>query len=690
NVSAIDELLKINGLSLETFDTAPLRDVARVLEDLPTLDNLELTQIVTLEQALGRINVAAIDELLKLNTISIPDVQSGPLAELAEALKGFSKASIDKVALLAETLNAINATGINELLRLNELNITEFNATALTELAQVLTALPQISTDVFANIAVPELDLTRLLELQDLLTQTEDKLVRVNEQAGNLAIANIDTTALNALLDVATQLSRFKRLALFDARNLSASANSIAKAADAFDQIFKESDKGAGASTRKLEAIKRVLCEVDEKAKEAISSIQQFKDIEVANADITDLGAALRSISRDSRNTKIKLDVEAEVDTVSLDIPTLDPITQEVETNAGGLDVGGSAAQVDELSQSYASLARSIGTTFGDAQRIAQQLGLTGEQAAEAAKQIVSLDRAGADVDESFRAISNELGINREQFDGLRLEISGTVKEIVSINKALSGSGISAREFADNLGLSISQTAAASRAFTQLNKSGADAGEIYATLQSTLGITSEQFDVLRNGIQNVSASTQDIVRIAQVFNTDFATAEEFAFELEIPTDTILRASRLLEQLTNVGASTDDAFRTLQDSFGLTLEQFESLGELSQIGGSQVVALSQSLGITAEELRKLPRELGLTSEQIQAITNQITTLQGQDISDADILSGLSDSFNVSEEQINRLLVQVNKATQDTAALTSIFDRSAVEVREYAEELGLTSQ
>ena len=169
------------------------------------------------------------------------------------------------------------------------------------------------------------------------------------------------------------------------------------------------------------------------------------------------------------------------------------------------------------LAKSSQLLARAFKSGTASTTAYLKQLGLTGDQAAKAAKALADLQRSGASAADRFKFLRTEFGLTAKQTLSLENALRSSSSSLKDFNQLLADNRgaqqlattlgqtlTQAKNFSRELGLTTTEAADAADRLQQLNRVSATSEQRFDVLSKELGITARQFKALDNAVQGVS------------------------------------------------------------------------------------------------------------------------------------------------------------------------------------------
>jgi TP901 family phage tail tape measure protein len=252
-----------------------------------------------------------------------------------------------------------------------------------------------------------------------------------------------------------------------------------------------------------------------------------------------------------------------------------------------------------------AGLARTLKSTYGEAQQFAKSLGLTGDQANAAIARIRELNAVGATTAEKYKALKNEFGltaIQMSQLSNAAKNVEGQLnaqakaaqnnsQQVVNLARSLNTSYAGAERFAAGLGLTAQKANEAIAKLRDLDKAGATNAEKFRVLSKELSVTSQQFEVLNKSAKQTTEGLTAVATGAGAVGAAVSAAFVKGTRDFIAFDSAVRQSGVISGST--GTPQLQALR----------EEVERLGIVTSKAPAEVARMSVSLsraGFTAEE------------------------------------------------------------------------------------------
>lgn len=281
--------------------------------------------------------------------------------------------------------------------------------------------------------------------------------------------------------------------------------------------------------------------------------------------------------------------------------------------------------QVD--GSAIANLARTLGSSYGEAQKFSQGLSLTAQQAQAAIERIRQLESVGATTAERYKALKSEFGLSAQQMYQLGNASKVAAQQIEAQAKAAQNSSQNikalantlgtnyknARQFADGLGLTAQKANDAIANLRELDRVSASNATKFQILNRELGITRAQFDQLNiaakqsnDGLQGIAASSGAVA--AGIGAAFFKGTQDF-----IAFDSAIRQSGVIGQ--SLGTKEFEALRA----------EVERLGIVTSKSPAQIAQMSVSLSRagfsaqeTADSLLGIVRASEATGEDLESV------------------------------------------------------------------------
>lgn len=432
---------------------------------------------------------------------------------------------------------------------------------------------------------------------------------------------------------------------------------------------FQVSSTGSAQAVQDFEAIRKA---IQQTAKES--------------AGITSLAAALGTSYREAKQLSQSLSLTAEetVQAVAalkqLRSVGADNATQfQVLQGKMGLTVGqfeaisaaisGQKQSIAQVVAGYSSLAKSIGSSYEEAEAFAKELGLTASQAQQAVAQLRDLNSVGASTALRYQVLEDSLQITVEQFDKLEAAARGAKDELEDSGKSAGGFN----NVLAGVGQGIGQAGFGALTNVLSGLPGQIAGptlqfEKFRTVLNTLYGDAAKADEAFNQIQQFAATTP--FQLDEVLGS-FIALKNRGLD---PTQELLR--NMGDIASSQGKSLNQFTEAILDA---TSGEFERLKEFG-------VQASQSGDKVRFTFKGVTKEVEKTPEAIQGAIQSFGQMQGvaggmeaQSKTLGGALSNLSDNATkiavaFGEELIPVLVEFVNGAMGSTASMEE-FARSA---------------
>ena len=289
-----------------------------------------------------------------------------------------------------------------------------------------------------------------------------------------------------------------------------------------------------------------------------------------------------------------------------------------------------------------ASLAKSTGQTFQEADDLSVDLQLPPEVIEKAVQSVDKLKKSGADVNEQFQLLNDTLGINLSQFEEIdRVQTEAEFRRIQS------------------------------------------AEAIKRAKEAALAIAKEEQELARRPAQTL--------KLAQATKQPFQEAERFSQSVGLNPATILEALNAIKQLQQAGASLIEQQSFLNTTLGITDTQFQELiatqgsytedqralaeqtasdaqaiaqqqqaekerinaAKAAQQKNSATISLASSTGLTFDEAAQKSQSIGLDPAAIQQGLAVIDQLNAVNADAATQYQVLSSSIDLTEDQFAEL-------------------------------------
>jgi TP901 family phage tail tape measure protein len=300
----------------------------------------------------------------------------------------------------------------------------------------------------------------------------------------------------------------------------------------------------------------------------------------------------------------------------------LNQILKQLQNELSNL--GRSPQGLRNTSAAVSDLAQALGKSYGAAQKFATGLGLSATKASEAVNRLNALDAVNATNAEKFRVLAKELGITRQQFEGLNKAIPKTQESLQST--ALATGAISAglgavgakglKTFADfdsairTFGVVTQSTGTAALAglraeVERLAKTTTKTPQEIAALAVELGkagfSAQDTTKALAGVVQSSEATGEGLARTGEVIGSTLTQFGLSADQSQKIADLLTTASNasasgtndLGEALSYVGAQAKDSNQSVEDT----------ITTLAQLANSGIKGSSAGTGL-AEALRRI--------------------------------------------------------------------------------------
>jgi tape measure domain-containing protein len=343
-------------------------------------------------------------------------------------------------------------------------------------------------------------------------------------------------------------------------------------------------------------------------AQAASSAIDRLKQLEAVGATTADKYRVLRdefgltaiqmgAISKASKGVEAALAAQAKA-------------AESAAERMAAAQAQAAAAQATRQQNSSGNvvqLAANTGTSYGGAQKMAADLGLTAQAAAIAVVRIQQLNAVGATTEQQFDALSDELGLTRTQFDALSKQADRTGKTIVqAFAAAIKGTG----SLKDALKLSVSSAMSGMKGALQSGMQGIFQGfgqSLFGTISSVI---LAPFKMLQSEIGNL-ISVGSMAESAEIaFATMLGSAEA--------------GKAALEDLIDFAASTPFELPEVRSSGQMLLAfgiEAENMIETLRVLGDVSAGVSQPMGEIAEIYGKAKVQGRLFSDDIARLTGR---------------------------------------------------------------------
>ena len=245
-------------------------------------------------------------------------------------------------------------------------------------------------------------------------------------------------------------------------------------------------------------------------------------------------------------------------------------------------------AQLNSTADGTTKLARSLNTSFKNAQEFSRGIGLTTQRSAQAVQRIQELNRVNASAGQRYQVLNKELGVSRKQFLELDKAVATQAQRLREIEQAqrIATEGYQALALASGAVAGAIGTAFAQGTRTFLAFSGAikQAGAIS-------GASEEEIEALRDEVTRLgivtSKSPAEIARVT-------VSLSRAGFEAE-------QTTAALEGIVRAAEATGESLETVGDIISKTLRVFSIPAEESQRVADALVATANSTNTTVSSI-----------------------------------------------------------------------------------------
>lgn len=211
-----------------------------------------------------------------------------------------------------------------------------------------------------------------------------------------------------------------------------------------------------------------------------------------------------------------------------------------------------------------------------------------------------------------------------------------------------------------------------------INQASAEIAKIRADLASAAAPQGNQQTVPGQIADDAKEASAEIIRLAKAMGTTYAEAEKLSKELGLSGDKVAQALSKIKEFQSVKLDADKQFQVLNQSLGVTQQQFQRLSQVASTGLGGVQQQAGGLGGLIQGL------IGGGGGALSGVTglafsfNQVTAAVGAVISGIQQLAALATpAFNALVLSNERLNAQLLGSQTNLASATRLF-RNGVEI------------
>ena len=303
--------------------------------------------------------------------------------------------------------------------------------------------------------------------------------------------------------------------------------------------------------------------------------------------------------------------------------------------------------QIAKESPGILNLAKSLKITYQEADILSKSVGLTDKAIIGAANTMRALQQAGASTVTQFAALRSAL--TPEQFTAISAAINKTTVAIEhqvnaqnSLAQTLGTSATGADRFAKATGLSATQANQAVQRYSELSTVGQTLANKQAILNAELGLTTEQFNLVRGaalgtqqGLQGILAATGGVILgLGDIAKNAINVAVELEATLTqfavVSSASAIQVGEVRAEVERLGTSSTKTPKEIAQlsvelaKNGLTAQQtqqsLEGIVLASQAAGEDLVGTGQLIGNIINQFQLSATDTGKIGDLLVATAN----------------------------------------------------------------------